>query len=382
MDTAYFDNAATTFPKPEEVYRFMDEFYRTNGVNIGRGQYALASSAADIAEETRILLKELFHCPSQKVVFTPSDTISLNIILQGMNLRNGANIYITPFEHNAVTRTLAYLKTKRELNIIQLAVDRKRIRYDLDSIGNQFRSVRPDLVIVNHASNTCGIIAPVIEICSLAKKYNAITVIDMAQSAGLIDVDLSGDIYDFTVFAGHKTLYGPFGIAGFITTNTVKIAPLVFGGTGFDSANQSLPETTPEKFEVGSPNTQAIAGLYAALQWNKKIGIGKIYAEEQKNRAELVNILSKYDNIKMILPNDPCVGVVSCVFDNYSSDSMGNVLNRLGVAVRTGLHCSPYSHRFLGTFPEGTVRFSVGYFTSENDFAVLSKALSYISENA
>lgn len=380
METAYFDNAATTFPKPESVYRFMDEFYRSNGVNVGRGQYALSSNAANISDDTRTMLLDMFHCPFKKVVFTPTNTEATNIILQGLELRENANVYITPFEHNAVTRTLTYLQSLKHLSVHQLAVDRKTISYCLDDIDRQFRENNPDLVIMTHASNVCGVIAPIDQICKLAKAYQAVTIVDMAQSAGLIDTDLSSEVFDFAIFAGHKTLYGPFGISGFITTDRVKIKPLVYGGTGFDSANQELPLTTPERFEVGSTNIQAISGLYAALRWNKEIGMEQIYQQEQKNRDTLIGILSNYSNINVILPKGSCVGVVSCVFEGYGSDSIGNVLGRQGVSVRTGLHCAPYAHRFLGTFPAGTVRFSISYFTSESDFNILNDALAFIEE--
>ena len=382
MDTAYFDNAATTFPKPESVYRFMDEFYRSNGVNVGRGQYSLSSNAANVSDATRTMLLDLFHCQSKKVVFTPTNTEAMNIILQGLELRENANVYITPFEHNAVTRILTYLQSIKPLSVHQLYVDKRTISYDLNAIETQFRDNHPDLVIMIHASNTCGVIAPISQICKLAKAYHAVTVIDMAQSAGLIDTDLSSEDFDFAVFAGHKTLYGPFGISGFITSDRVKIKPLLYGGTGFDSANQELPLTTPQRFEVGSTNINAIAGLYAALKWIKVSGIDQIYKQEQKNRATLVGILSNYTNVKVILPKDPCIGVVSCVFDGYGSDSIGNVLGQQGVSVRTGLHCAPYAHRFLGTFPAGTVRLSVSYFTSEVDFDILNNALTFIEENS
>jgi len=379
---AYFDNAATTFPKPEEVYRFMDSFYRKNGVNAGRGQYALASSAANMVNETRQLLLSLFHCPAKKVVFTHSATEALNIVLQGIPIRNGANVYISPFEHNAVTRVLEFLSSKNHINVIQLSVQKQTIVFDTDEISRQFKRHNPDVVIMSHASNTCGVIAPIEDICSLAKQYGAITLIDAAQTAGLIELDLNKEVYDFVVFAGHKTLYGPFGVAGFISSDRIQPLPLVYGGTGIDSANQSLPTSTPERYEVGSLNLQAIAGLNAALTWNRKVGLDTIYKVEQSNHSKLIELLSKYENINIIKPKGDCVGVVSCLFEGYSSDNIGNVLNKHNVAVRTGMHCSPFAHKFLGTFPSGTVRFSVSYFTNNSDFMILENALDYIEKNS
>lgn len=236
---AYFDNAATTYPKPEVVYASMDRFYRLNGANAGRGRYNLAQSANALIGETRALVQELLHCPARQVVFTPTATIALNIIIQGLICKGAKTIYISPFEHNAVTRTLHHFEEAGTISVHQLIVSRD-MKYDLDRIRYQFELERPDLVIVSHASNVFGLIAPVTEICSLAKKFGATTVIDMAQTAGLVDCNLGLNVFDFAVFAGHKTLYGPTGISGFIMDPAIDLPPVIFGGTGFESANQNM----------------------------------------------------------------------------------------------------------------------------------------------
>ena len=379
--TVYFNNAATTFPKPEEVYSFVDKFYRESGVNSGRGQN---NSASKLTQDTRNLILELFHCPTKKVVFTPSATEAINIILQGLSVTDNYNIYVSPFEHNAVTRVLNYLQGLYKLNIITLSVNEKELSYDLEKIKYQFAENRPNIIIMSHASNVCGLVAPIYDICTMSHQYGSINVIDMCQTAGLIDTDLSRNIYDFVVFAGHKTLYATFGVAGFICNGDIKPKPIIYGGAGIDSANPNVPDTIPERYEVGSQNIMAIAGLYAALNWIKKTGIDHIYAKEKENHDKLISILSKYDNIKIITPLEATetVGVVSCIFDGYSSDNIGQILSDLGIEVRTGLHCAPSAHRFLGTFPAGTVRFSVSYFNTDYDFAKLRQALDYIDENS
>lgn len=381
--TAYFDNAATTFPKPEKVYRTMDSFYRTYGVNVGRGQHRLANQARLLVEDTRARLLRLFDCTqNQKVIITPSATESLNVILQGLPWRNNINVYISPFEHNAVTRILHHLSNTHQFAIHQLCVNPTTLTYDLEKIKYQFQDNAPQIVVITHSSNVCGAVAPIKEIFDLAKNYDAITITDMAQTAGLIKTSLSEVKSDFTVFAGHKTLYGPMGVGGFIMDNSIKLTPLLYGGTGVDSANQDLPETLPERFEVGSPNVSAIAGLNAALQWIEETSIAEILKKENENKNKLHQLLKKYDNIKTFIPSSESIGVVSGIFDGYSSDSIGKVLDKHGVAVRTGLHCSPTAHQFLKTFPGGTVRFSVSYFTSDEDFEVLGEALDYIEENS
>ena len=379
----YFDNAATTFPKPERVYSFTDRFFREYGVNAGRGQHKQALTANKLRDETRELLLHLFHCPAKKVVFTHSATEALNIILQGLNMVENSNIYISPFEHNAVTRSIHYLQSICKLNIYTLAVDADTLTYDLEKIKYQFSEHKPNFVIANHASNVCGVIAPIKEICEFSKKYNAVNVIDMAQTAGLIDTDLSSSVYDFAVFAGHKTLYAPLGIAGFICNPNVNLRPLLYGGTGTESASQTLPTEVPEKYEVGSPNIVAIGGLNAALKWIADTGIENIYRTEKENHLELLYLLSSFGNIKIVSPTNinNSVGVISCLFDGYSSDSIGQVLNERDIAVRTGLHCAPFAHQFLDTFPAGTVRFSVSYFNKKDDFEKLRAALQYIVDN-
>ncbi len=380
----YFDNAATTFPKPEAVYSFTDKFYREYGVNVGRGQHKLAFTASRLVSETREDLLDLLHCPTKKVVFTHTATEALNIILRGIDMTDNYNIYLSPFEHNAVTRVLHYLQSIYRLNIHTLRVNKTTLTYDLEKIKYQFAENKPNLLVVSHASNVCGVVAPIKEICELSKVYSAINVIDMAQTTGLVDTDLSSSIYDFTIFAGHKTLYAPFGVAGFILSGEIKPKPLIFGGTGIDSANQELPQTVPEMYEAASPNIMAIAGLHAALKWINDTGIENIYRKEQENHARLLGILSEFDNIRLIVPQnmENSIGVVSCLFDGYSSDSIGQILSEQDIAVRTGLHCAPYAHKFLDTFPTGTVRFSVSYFNNAEDFGKLREALQYISENS
>ena len=382
--TAYFDNAATTFPKPEEVYSFMDSFYREYGVNVGRGQHKLASKASALVTEARTMLLDLFHAPGKKVVFTHTATEALNTILRGLPVSDGYTIYISPFEHNAVTRVINHLGSIYNLDIQTLAFEKSNYAYNMEKISLQFSEKKPNIVVMSHASNAFGIVAPVTEISALSKAYGAVNVIDMCQTAGLIDIDLSNNMIDFAVFAGHKTLYGPLGIAGFICSDNMNLQPLIYGGTGVDSQNQSMPITTPERFEAASPNIHAISGLHAALRWIQEIGISAICEKEKKNHQRLLDIISQYDNIRIYPPvgTENCIGVVSCVFEGYGSDSIGRILSDNNVAVRTGLHCAPYAHDFIGTSPNGTVRFSVSYFNNEDDYENLDMALRYIQDNA
>ena len=380
---AYFDNAATTYPKPECVYSFMDDFYRRSGGNAGRGTYAMAQSAGGLIADTRQRIQLLLHCPAKQVVFEPTATIALNIIIQGIILNGARNIYISPFEHNAVTRTLHHFEQLEQIRVQQLVVT-KDYEYSLEKIRYQFDDVKPDFVIISHASNTNGLIAPVEDIFSLAKKYHAVTLADMSQTAGLVDCDVGLSTFDFAVFAGHKTLYGPTGISGFVMEPSIRFPAVLFGGTGFESANQDMPESLPEKYEMGTLNISGVAGLNASLKWIEENSIEKIYRQEEVNRRRLLEILQKYDFIHVVGNQEGrrYVGIVSCLIEGISSDSAGKIFDEQGIAVRTGLHCAPLAHKFMDTYPAGTIRFSVNYFTSEDDFRQLQEALDYIEENS
>ena len=379
----YFDNAATTFTKPETVYETMDKFYRAYGVNAGRGMFREASIANKLISETRQLMLDLLHATSDyDCIFTSSATEALNVVLQGLSWSEGMVVYTTPFEHNAILRTLKYLENEHGIVIKELTP--KDFIYDISEIKQTFLQNIPNVVVMSHASNAFGFINPIKEIFNLAKEFGATTVCDMAQTAGLIDTDIVENKIDYAVFAAHKTLYGPFGVAGFITNNKCKLKPLIYGGTGVDSKNPYMPEEMPTKYEAGSHNICAIAGLNASLKWLNSIGIVNIWEQEKKHTHSALEIILKHKNIKVIRCPDESknIGVISCVFDGYSSDNIGQVLSENGIDVRTGLHCAPRAHEFLKTAPNGTVRFSLSYFTNDKDFEKLEEILSFIEENS
>ncbi len=379
----YFDNAATTFPKPEIVYETMDKFYRSYGVNVGRGMFREASVAAKLMDETRKLMLELFHSTADySCIFTASATEAINLILQGMEWNSGKTVYISPFEHNAVLRTLHAINQKYGAAVKEIAPDREFF-YDYGKIREAFRQAPPSVVVLSHASNAFGFINPVGELFKIAKEFGAVTVCDMAQTAGLIDTNIVQSHIDYAVFAGHKTLYGPLGISGFVTNQKCVLRPLIYGGTGIDSKNPDMPEEMPTKYEGGSHNILSISGLNAALKWIQETRISHIFEQEKAHTARLLNILKEHKNIHVIRCADEGknIGVISCMFDGYSSDSIGQVLSEQGIAVRTGLHCAPRAHEFLRTAPDGTIRFSLSYFTDDESFFALEKALTYIEEN-
>lgn len=377
---AYFDNAATTFPKPECVYEFMKDFYRNCGGNAGRGNHGFAMTSGKLISETRTLIKELLHCQTKEVIFTPSATFSLNMIIQGIICSGAKNIYISPFEHNAVTRVLHHFEKQNAIVVHQLKLE--NLSFNFERIKYQFEEIKPDLVICTHASNVTGIILPVAELCNLSKSFGATTVIDMAQTCGLVDLDCGNQNIDFAVFAGHKTLYGPTGIGGFVMNQNIVLPSVIFGGTGVDSINPEMPFTIPEKYEMGTQNILGIAGLNASLKWILNIGIENLFKKEIENRNRLIELLNNFDFVKPvgIWESSKYVGIVSVLIEGISSDTAENIFTEQGIALRGGLQCSPLAHKFLGTSPAGTVRFSTSYFTSEEDFLHLEKVLKYLEE--
>ncbi len=381
-ETAYFDNAATTFPKPSIVYEYADSFYRNSGGNIGRGGNALAVASGEIAKAAKDNLKKLYGCPADEVIFTASATDALNRILLGLNLAKDDVVYCTPFEHNAVTRPLFHLAETTSVKIEVLPFDAETFVPRYEEIEDAFAAQPPRLVVMTHASNVCGAVVPVETVARMAKAYSATTVIDMSQTAGLLPLQLSSDLFDFAVFAGHKTLYGPFGIGGFICKRGAKLRPVLFGGNGINSVEQRLPENIVQMEEIGSQNTYAIAGLKASIDWLLEQGLEEIRKIEMENRDRLLECLRAVGFCSLVGEGMECerIGVVSALFDGYSPDEGEMVLGRCGVAVRSGIQCAPYAHRFLGTLPAGTIRFSVSALTGDPEFEALERALDVIDE--
>ena len=381
MKKGYFDNAATTLVKPNGMYQYVADYMLNYGANISRGDYAMAKSAGKIVRETRDLLLDMLNASKTKeVVFTPSATIALNTIINGQALNKNDIVYISPFEHNAVIRTLYALQKNKNFQIKHIKLKENILDYDLEGLKAQFDENPPSLVILSHVSNVVGLIAPAMEIAQLVKQYQGTVVIDAAQACGLIDFEVNNYI-DYYVFAGHKTLYAPFGIAGFICNKNTSLQPYIYGGTGIDSANVEMPNSIPERFEAGSPNLMAIVGLHYSLLWIKD-NVSWIQQKEKENLRLLKEILGRYSFVKMVNVQGNIVSIVSCKFDGFTSDEIGRILSEQGVSVRTGLHCAPSAHKQIGSFPEGLVRFSISCFTDEKDFKLLESALDYIEENS
>jgi len=376
----YLDNAATTFPKPEIVYETMDNYLRNKCVNAGRGSYNLAKESMKVIDETRSLIGELVHLKNgDGVVFTPSATIAINQILNGLDWSNINNVFVTPFEHNAIMRTLHYLKKKYKFDISIIPFDNLTFELEKSKAKILFAEKKPELVVMSHVSNVTGYILPIKEIVELSKESNAITIIDTAQSLGVVDLDINEIQCDFIVFAGHKSLYGPMGVAGYINFKNRKIEKFIYGGTGSDSTNLEMPDEMFSGYEAGSYNVYAIAGLNAALKWIKKIGIDKIFKHKKNLLEELINELESIDSVQLYLPKDMKnhIGVLAITLDDYNCKEVAKILNdEFDIAVRSGHHCAPLIGEFLGYESiNGTVRISVSYFNDLNDITELVNSI-------
>lgn len=376
----YLDNAATTFPKPLEVVRAVEECLQHYAVNAGRGIYPLARRADEVIVAARYKCRSLLGFAEGKLIFTASATHALNQILLGLTWHRGDVVYVSPFEHNAVARVLHHLEGTVGVEIRQLAVDRNTLSYDLEEIEKQFFACPPKALVISHVSNVCGVIAPLRELAAMTKKYQGLVIVDGAQGGPLLANTVRGDI-DFYVFSGHKTFYGPFGAAGFWTHGQVPLQPLLFGGTGSKSEEMAMPEELPDRYEAGSHNVVAIAGLQAACDWLAAIGPQVIMKHERELALRLVEGLSCVPTVKVYTnPNvNWQAGIISFTIVGYTAQEVAMILaQNYNIAVRAGLHCAPYVHRFLGTLPHGTVRVSFGYFNTIEDVDALLQAVEEI----
>lgn len=376
----YLDNAATTYPKSESVYQALDEANRNYAFNAGRGSYAKARVATEIIDTTKKQLKELVNASvNSSVILTPSITIALNQILQGIDFGKGDNIYYSPYEHNAVARTLYLIKSQMDVNLLEMPINESTLEIDVEKLKYEFSVNPPRCVCCTHISNVTGYVLPIDAIFECASRYDAITVLDTAQSLGVEPVDMMKMNISFLAFAGHKSLYGPLGVGGFVDSGHVKLRQVIVGGTGSNSLVLDMPSEGPERYEYASANIVAIAGLSQAI---KEIDSDKLI-EEEKLVKRLINGLSKIEGIDLYIPRTgEHRNIVSFNLKNYKSEELGIILDDdFEIAVRTGYHCAPFIHRWLKDDKYlGTVRVGIGKFNTEEDIDALLEAIREISE--
>lgn len=366
----YLDNGATSFPKPLSIRQNVDISLKKFSANPGRSGHSLSLRAAKEIFECRKRLKELFNVNSEEeIIFTENCTMALNTVIFGL-LSEGDHVLISSMEHNSVTRPLESLKDKGvTYSTFDYSYD------DNETVDNVRNLIKPEtkLVICTHASNVFGFRFPIERICALCHAYGILFCVDSAQSAGVFDIDVGTNQYDFVCMSGHKSLYGPMG-TGVLILNNRNLKPLLYGGTGTESVKKSQPEGLPEKFESGTQNMNGISGLKAGVDFVKNRGIKNIYNHEYKLAKRLFNGLA--NNRKVITYNKSfdygkVAPVVSFNIDGVYSEDLVAKLNKYGIMTRGGLHCSPLAHTTMNTIENGTVRVVPGAFNTINDINYL-----------
>ncbi len=381
MEKIYLDNAATTFPKPETVPAAVFEYMTSVGANINRGTYETAFNLEGLVFDTRQMLCDMFGGEDCKnVVFTKNVTESLNIVIKGL-FKPGDHIITSSVEHNAVMRPLVQLE-KKGLSFSRAECD-KEGSLILDSLE---KCLKPNTkaVVMTHASNVCGTILPLKEVGEFCEAHGLLFIVDSAQTAGVIPINMKEMHIDALCFTGHKGLLGPQGIGGFIVKEDLymQIDPIISGGTGSISHTEEIPDFMPDRFESGTMNLPGIVGLHAGLEWIANTGMDKIYEHEMKLTKRFLDGLKPMEEAgKLIIAGkhntDKRTGVISIQTLERDPAEVAFELDSLyGIMTRVGLHCAPNTHKTLGTFPTGTIRFAVGYWNTEDDVDAAIKALN------
>ena len=370
----YLDNAATTYPKPEIVYKELDIVNR-NAFNTGRGSYRVAREASIVKENVREKLLNLNNINNANVIYTSSATNALNNLIFGIELNKGDCVYISPFEHNSIIRPLEELKKQKDILIKILPFDKKTWKLDVEKTKDLFVLNKPSAIFVSQVSNVTGYILPYNEIFNLGEKYNSINILDASQGYGIVKIKDYKNI-NYIVFAGHKSLYASFGIAGYVKLKNDKIKPYIFGGTGSDTMNPNMPNSIPERYEAGSPNIVAISSLNVSIDWLNSVDIFK---HEKELTDYLIQQLLEIKNVNVFIPEDisNIFGIISFSVNDYESEDIGKILDEeFEICVRTGYHCAPLVHDFIGSIESGgTVRVGLNYFNTKEDIDTLVKAI-------
>lgn len=376
----YFDNSATSFPKPSESIEYLNDFVMNIGGNPGRSGHSLSLEAARVIFEAREKLTALIGMTdSERLVFTQNGTESLNLAILGL-LKEDDHVVTTSMEHNSVMRPLEYLRVERGITYTKASCTPEGI-LDMDDLQ---KALRPNTraVIINHGSNVTGAIQPIEQIKEFAG--DALLIIDACQTVGSVPIDMEKINADILCFSCHKSLFSIQGVGAIYLRKGIDLKPLKLGGTGSKSESIEHPAFLPDKYECGTPNTPGIASLLGGLAFIQREGIEKIVWKKYSLRELLLRGLRDIEGVevyghKTTLPESH-LAVISFNIKGMLPSQTGYELNKRSMYVRVGLHCSPAAHQTVGTFPEGTVRVSPGYFTEEGDIASFLKAVKEIAE--
>jgi cysteine desulfurase / selenocysteine lyase len=380
-DLIYLDNGATAFPKPEEVYDFMNTFYKTHGVSPGRSGYDLCMATEQVVHGTRVLLTDFFNgTDPNRLTFSYNASDSLNIILNGL-IEKGDHVITTNLEHNSVLRPLYHKKEEGVIDVTYIPFDDNGY-INPDDVKKAFRK-NTKFVVVNHASNVIGTVQPIAEIGKYCREAGIIFVIDASQSAGVVEIDMEKMNIDVVVFTGHKCLMGPTGIGGSYVREGIDIKITRAGGTGVRSAYPFHLDEYPYRLEVGTLNLIGLAGLNAGAKWINKKGIHNIHKQEIALWDKLRKGLQDIKGVTTYCANSPenRIAVLSINIEGWVALDVGTMLDvDYDIACRTGLQCAPLVHRNMGTEEmHGTVRFGLGPFNTEDHIDAAINAVKEIA---
>jgi cysteine desulfurase family protein len=377
----YFDNAATSFPKPESVYKFTDKYLRI-AANPGRGAHVLAMSSAHAVHESRLSIAEALGIQqAERLVFTPGCTHSINMVLKGFPFEAGDTVIVSALEHNAVMRPLRQLERKVGIKIHMLPYAQRGI-VDLHDLVEATLQDKPRMCIFSEASNITGEIIDLASIAAICAANKAPLLLDAAQSAGRSPHNIEELGISYWCASGHKGLFGPPGVGLLFVNPNADLEPIVAGGTGSNSEALEMPDSYPDHLEAGTMPGPAIAGLGAASIWLKQTTLGAVYEHEIALVDGFLQWALGTDFIKIAGNRQMGAGtaVVSFEVEGFSCDKVAHILDtEFGIAVRSGLHCAAAAHEALGTLDRGLVRVSFSYFNTEEEVGYLCEALQSIA---
>ena len=379
----YLDNAATTYPKPPEVYSAVLNYMTNIGANPGRGGHSSSLEGSRVVYKCREALMNFFKFDKpENVIFTSNITASLNILLKSI-IKDGWHVITTSMEHNSVLRPLSSINNNKNIELDILPCSKEGI-LDINLFKSTIKS-NTKLVVISHSSNVVGSIQPLNEIGRICKENNIYLIIDSAQTAGVIPIDFYSLSCSALAFTGHKGLLGPQGIGGFLINDELnsEAGTFIEGGTGSLSDSIIQPDILPDKFESGTLNTPAIAGLLQGIEYINKEGILSIKQKEQELAKLFIEGLNNINSIVIYGTNkiDNMTATISINSTLINNSELGFMLdNEYGIMTRTGLHCAPFAHKTIGTFPLGTLRFSFGAFNDKKDVDYTLTSLNKIIE--
>lgn len=377
----YFDNAATSFPKPAAFYEAFSRFYNHEGGNPGRSGHRFSIAAGERVEEARETIAKLFNIDDPfRIIFTHNASYALNIALTGI-LEDGDRVITTTLEHNSIARPLRMMQKAGKIELEHMKCDSETGIVDLENLESLLKK-RTKLVAFVHGSNVSGTIQPLEEITELAHRYGAYVLADCAQTAGTYKIDIQKSNIDMIAFTGHKGLFGPQGTGGLYVRPGLDLKIVIAGGTGSKSEEDVQPEFMPDRLEIGTPNAGGLASLAAGVNFVLEKGVENIHSIETELITRLIEGLKEIKSVRLVAPDlRDRLPVASFRVDGKTVSEVGYELDEnYGICVRVGLHCSPWAHQTFGTFPEGTVRASLSVFNTEDEVDYFLKAMKEVAD--